>query len=200
MKLRNGQTMIELMIAIAVIAVGLFSAMNMVYSNLALVNRDSDEVVAINLSREGIELAKQARDSDWLAGNAFDQGLFKTSDPTDYTGTVVWSGAAGAFPSFNFTANAITDANAKIVLANGLYQQTGASGSSTAFARLVTFHPICDNGAGTGYIVKNPTDSPNNCEALGFPKVGIRIESAIRWTRANITKNTVIYSDIYDWR
>jgi len=200
MKIRNGQTMIELLIAISVITVGLFSALNMVYSNLALVNRDSDEVVAINLAREGVELAKQARDSNWLAGNAFDQGLVKAADPTDHTGTVVWTGAAGTIPSIDFTANAITDDNAKIVLGDGMYQQTGASGSSTAFARLITFHPICDNGAGTGYVVKNQTDSPNNCEALAFPKVGIRIESAIQWKRANVTKNTVIYSDIYDWR
>lgn len=197
MKLKAGQTMIELMIALAIIVIGLFAAMDLVYSNLALVNRDSDEVTAINLAREGVELAKETRDSNWLAGNAFDQGLYKTGTPSDYTGTVVWTGTAGTTPSFDFTADTLADANAKIVLSNGMFQQTGVSGSSTLFARLLVFHPICNTGS-PPYVVKNPTDVPDTCAA--GTKIGVRVESDVRWTRNNTQRDEVVYDDLYDWR
>ncbi|MCI0479767.1 hypothetical protein L0Y59_04435, partial [Candidatus Uhrbacteria bacterium] len=86
--MRKGQTLIEFLIATAVITTGLFAASTLVFSNLALMDRDSDEIVVINLAREGVEQAKQKRDANWLAGVPFDTGL-KSGD--DYTATPLWS-------------------------------------------------------------------------------------------------------------
>ncbi len=185
--------MIEMLIALMVISVGLMSAMAIVYSNLALVDRDTDEVVAVNMAREGVELAKEVRDSNWLAGADFDTGLYAVGDSTNYTGTSAWIGQAGTVPSFDFTANAITDAGARVFLINGgTFYGQGTSGTSTPYARLITFHPICDSGAIT------VLDPPNTCAA--GTKKGVRVESKVQWTRKGIAKSVTVYDDLYDWR
>ena len=181
----------EMLVAITVIGVGLFAAANIVYSNLNLVDRNTDEVISINMAREGVELAKQLRDSNWLAGNPFDQG---TSSTVDYTGTPVWDGISA--PSFNFTANTLSDANASVVkLASGMYANAvGAilTGTPTGYARLVTFHPICND--------QSVLNSGSTCESVGKLKIGIRVESQVKWTRKTITKTIAIFEDLYDWK
>jgi prepilin-type N-terminal cleavage/methylation domain-containing protein len=186
---RKGETMIELMVAIVVIAVGLFSALNVVYGNRALVQRNSDEVIAINLAREWIELGKNIRDSNWLAGSAFNQLL---ASGTDYSAIMTWSGATGTVPVLNFTANTTTDPGARVYYGNGMYQNA-VVGSSTPYARIVIFHPICRNLS-----VKNNGES---CAlAAEIPQVGIRIESVVQWTLSGVQKTLTVYSDLYDWR
>jgi len=199
MKTRSGQTILELLIAFMVIAVGLFAAATLVFSNLNLVQRDADEVVAVNLMREGIELAKQVRDSNWLSGNAFDLGFSDAPlNPLDYTATPVWEGAwtpVMTAPSFSFAANDMTHANAAIVKTeNNLYANVGGgvTGNATIFQRLLTFHPIC-NTAPVSII-----DSGTACPA-GVASIGIRVESHVRWTRKG-THDLTMYDDLYDWR
>ena len=188
----------ELLLAMFVISVGLFSAVTLVYSNLALVDRDTDEVVVVNMAREGVELAKEARDSNWLAGDVFDAGLL---NGTDYTASPVWDGVV-ATPSFDFTPTTVTDADAAVVQlvapssAVGFFANANATqnvtGSSTGFRRLLTFHPICNDQS----ILNDGT----SCAAMGNTKVGIRVESHIQWTRKGNVKDFTMYSDLYDWR
>lgn len=189
MRLQRGQTMIEMIIAISVITVGLMSAAGLVFSNLNLVDRDTDQAIVINLAREGVEISKQIRDSNWLAGLPFNQGMLTG---TDYTATINYDGTAGTLPTFNFTANVIAHANARLVLKNNFYAQTGAVGTSTAFTRLVTLHPICEN-----FTILN---SGQTCPVAAPRTIGIRVESRVNWTRKNIAKSSVIYEDLYDWR
>ena len=197
MRLAKAQTLIEMLAALAVISVGLLAAITLVYSNLNLVERDADETVSVNLAREGVELAKSIRDSNWLAGYAFDMGLANPTN-TDYTATPVWNGVAGNV-YFDFTADDFTNDNAKIVTtptpaSPNFYANfdtaAAVSGTSTAFLRLLTFHPICDD-----YTV---LDSGSVCSPKY--KIGVRVESHIRWLRKGITKDQTIYEDLYDWR
>lgn len=193
----------EVLVALAVVSIGLFAAAGLVFGNLNLVERDTDRVIAVNLAREGIELAKQIRDSNWLSGNAFDLGLVNAGSPGDYTASPVWNGIIAA-PYFDFTTNTITDGNAAVVLTTAsttadFYANQNTAppigGTATPFARLLTFAPICVDGAGVQTVIASGT-----CASLGQVKAGIRIESRIQWTRKGGAKSTVIYDDIYDWK
>ncbi len=201
MRKLHGNTLIELLIAMMVISVGLFTAATLVYGNLALVQRDTDQVTAMNLAREGLELAKQLRDSNWLAGKSFDDGMVGT-DPMDYTATPKWTGGA-VNPSFQFVANdfthpdtavvAVSDVSALDFFANQTSDVPFAA-TSTPYQRLITFHPLCDDGS-----VK---DSGSNCQQNNpnALKIGVRVESHIRWARKGTQYDTVVFTDLYDWR
>ncbi|MBU2612942.1 type II secretion system GspH family protein [Patescibacteria group bacterium] len=194
----EGQTLVELLIASAVISTGLFAAATLVFSNLALSDRDSDEIVAVNLAREGIEQAKQLRDSNWLAALPFDTFL---KNGTDYTATPRWDGGITVSTiSFDFDPDAMTDALTVVrTSAFGgspeFLTQVDVSAPATPFRRLLTFHPICELvGGGLSYL-----NDGQSC-AVGEQKIGIRVESRISWTRKANTFERAIYEDIFDWR
>lgn len=200
MRLRNGQTLLELLVAFTVIAVGLFAAVTLVFSNLNAVQRDSDEVVSVNLAREGLELSKRLRDSNWLAGNNFDTGMDSAGD---YTATPVWAGAPiPGTPTFDFAANDLTHANTDVVKTAGSvfanYFPPAITGAATPFKRLVTFNPICfDDSVLPGTISIPVPAAP--CLAPKR-KVGVRVESHVTWTRKGVTRDSIITEDLYDWR
>ena len=62
----NGFTLIEMVITIGVFTVGVMGAFTLALSNLNTVNDNFSRVVAANLAREGIELIRNERDSNWL--------------------------------------------------------------------------------------------------------------------------------------
>lgn len=195
MRRASGQTLIELLITVSVVTTGMFAAAALVFSNLQLSDRDADEVVAVNLAREGIELAKQVRDSNWLAGDSFDAGL---SSGRDYSATPRWSGgAAESSIVFDFSANVMDDDNALITQstdpATPGFFANNLTGTPTSWRRLLTFHPIC--GTASGEII---LDDGEDCG--GSPKVGVRVESRLQWERKGQTFDRVMYDDLYDWR
>lgn len=187
----------ELLIATAVISTGLFAAASIVFSNLQLSDRDADEIVAVNLAREGIEEAKQLRDSNWLAGNPFDAGF--VGGASDYTATPIWDGkATSPGVSFDFAAASFADSSTQVrQSANpatpGFYTQNDPGATLTLWNRLLTFHPICDTGGGLTYKNDGQTCGPD-------PKVGIRVEANIQWRRKGQAFNRVMYEDLFDWR
>ena len=195
---QSGQTLIELLIASAVIAGGLFSAVTLIFSNLRLSDRDSDSVVAINLAREGIEQARELRDSNWLAGNPFDVGMFTVG--ADYTATPNWDGkAASDQVSFDFTADDFSDESVQVKSSTEaenqgfLTQNTGVAANPTPWKRLITFHPICDAPGGLTY--KNDGET-----CAGDPTVGVRVESRVFWQRKGQSFERVLYDDLFNWR
>ena len=196
MLIRRGQTMLELIFATAVIAIGVMAASTLVFYNLMLANRDSSEITAINLAREELELAKNKRDSNWLAGKPFDDGMY---NGTDYTGTWVWTGLPGATPSVDFTANDFTDPRTKVMISDNATTPNFmenwnplVTGATSTFSRLVTFNGICDDGSIVGAGV--------TCANIGRIKVGIRVIADVQWTLKGIVKSLSMTSDLYDWR
>ncbi len=202
--LKSGQTLIELLVAMTVISVGLLSTITLVYGNRMLVERDTDEVVALNIAREGIELGKNLRDSNWLANLPFNTGFVgpNGAPQTDYTAVPVWDGIASV-PSFDFTPDTFAHP------ATGVFRSTDpltlgflansstlikVTGSVTPFRRLLTFHPLC---AG---LPDTPLSSGAACSDTGLETVGIRIESQVEWNRAGKAFNVTLYDDLYDWR
>jgi len=191
----KGQTLIEMIAAVAVIGIGLFAATNVVFSNLNLVDRDVDSLVAVNLGREVLELAKNKRDSNWLAGVAFDTGLYSG---TDYSATPIWNGVVGSY-SFDFSPNDFTDVKTKVISSSDvaapgflMNYSTGYAGTTSTFSRLVTFNGICANGTIVGAGV--------NCGNVGSVKIGIRVMAQIRNIRKGTTRDFTMYEDLYDWR
>jgi Tfp pilus assembly protein PilV len=188
----KGQSLIELLIAMTVIMVGLSAAGTLVFSNIRLQELSADRVTAANLARGGIELAKAQRDSNWLAGAAFDAGM---KNALDYTGVPIMTD--GRFDSFNFTADDLDDTSWTRVKqstdassTNMLVQGTGNPGTDTMFRRLITFQPICSDGSVLS----------DGVACAPLETVGIRVTSQVDWQKRGMTHNSVIVDELYDWR
>ncbi len=207
MTLRPGQSLLELLAAFFVIAVGLFAAISLVYSNLTLVQRDADEIVAVNLAREGIEFAKNMRDSNWLAGADFDAGMKNGTIPGDFTATPAWEGVfSPGTLSLNFTADDFSSDFTNVVKTSenillnppSVTPPPGVTYAPTPYKRLLTLIPICFDDSVSPGTFTFPS-APTVCVSPQR-KVGMRVESRVRWSRGGITKNIAFSEDLYDWR
>ncbi|MEX2054035.1 MAG: prepilin-type N-terminal cleavage/methylation domain-containing protein [Candidatus Colwellbacteria bacterium] len=74
-KNQKGQLLIEAMVAVSLMLVGLLGIFGVLSRSLGLSRVAADQFVAVNLASEGIEIAKNILDSNYRAGNAWNQGF-----------------------------------------------------------------------------------------------------------------------------
>lgn len=75
MKKENGFTLIESMIAVALIVSGLTGILTLINRAFGFSNNAFNRLTAANLAQEGIELVRNTRDNNWLNRRAWDFGL-----------------------------------------------------------------------------------------------------------------------------
>lgn len=68
----KGETIIETIIALSVLAIGVTLSSTIMASSLRNINTSKNRVIAVNIAREGIEAVRNIRDTNWLkfSGNA----------------------------------------------------------------------------------------------------------------------------------
>lgn len=122
----GGFTLVETMIAIAILLIAVVTPISLIGNALHNLYYARDQVVAVNLAQEGIEGVRQKRDSNLLAGVAWGNGL-----------------TAGS--SYIFDATTLTlsqNADTKIYQnGSGQYFQ-GLGGTATPFTRAISITDI----------------------------------------------------------
>ncbi len=193
---KPGQTIMEMLVVFFIISIGLYGVVTLIFSNVALQEQDQHNIIAMNLAREGLEIAQNVRDSNWLAGVDFDVGL-GTDTGADCTAVPDWNGTG--FPNFDFS---VDDIAGGVVSASNhpdsLGMLTNQSGTSTAYSRLITFAPICADPSD-----RSITQVPAACSctnAVINEKIGVRVKADLTWNRKGVQSSLTIYSDLYDWR
>ncbi len=68
-------TLIEIVVAIFIVTMGTVGAFSLIQRTIAFTVISSSRLVAANLAQEGIEIVRNTRDTNWLSGNLWDQGL-----------------------------------------------------------------------------------------------------------------------------
>ena len=118
---KNGFTLLETIVAIGIIIVGLVSALGLITNALFYVSNIQDRLIAVNLIEEGIEVARNIRDNNWLQNLSWNNGLADGSYQASYNSTSLsaYSGSALLF-----------DSN------TGLYSYT--SGNTTNYVRQIS--------------------------------------------------------------
>ena len=71
LKLKNGFSLIEALIAIAILIVGILSAFLLLIRTTATIPTMQARLTAVNLAQEGIEEVRALRDSDFVSGQNF---------------------------------------------------------------------------------------------------------------------------------
>ena len=130
-RFQKGFTLIETLVAIAILLIAVVGPISLIGDALHKLYYAKDQMIAINLAQEGIEVVRQRRDSDMLGTVGAD--IFSLPNPIYYT-------VDASSASLN-----ISTAGQKPVYINGdFYAQSG--GTATQFTRLITITSV---GSGT---------------------------------------------------
>ncbi len=172
MAIPRGQSLIETTIALGVIITGLAGAITLIAYSLRSSGTSLDRMIALHLTWEGIEVAVNTRDSNYLAGNAFDDGL---DGGGDQTAIAAFDSATGTW-AFDFTPNAFAENTTILYQQGGLYRQATVqpAGNATVFRRLL----ILDASV------------PDQ----------VRVVSTVQWKDGSNTRQVRSERVIYDWR
>ena len=190
---QTGQTIAELLVACFIILIGLAAILTASISILNTVSVSKDIVIATNLAREGLEVVRNKRDNNWLAGAIFDNGLNFGGQAKNITKLLVNINTVNLN---NFVqADSIINCEPDCVLYLSpviLYNHT--LGEKTKFSRLITLTPIC----------KKATDFPDvdiDCvQPLPGDKIGIKTESQVGWQQKSSWRIVTLREYLYDWK
>lgn len=122
----SGFTLVETLIAIAILLTAVVGPISLIGDALHKLYYAKDQMIAINLAQEGIEVVRQRRDSNMLGGTvAWDFGISANDYLVDASSGTI-TPTTGAQP---------------VYLNGGFYKQ-GVSATATQFTRLVTITSI----------------------------------------------------------
>lgn len=213
-----GQSLLELVVAIGIINVGLFSVWHLSFSNFNAEREAQDRVIATNLAREGIEIIKNIRDSNWLAAdenNACPHNVTPDNPCQWDSGLTGEDSTAIILKAFSETENVYLDfgpdflvdpSDARTLLyrdINGFFSHD--NGFSTGYRRLITLREVCcEDGSPQDLKCDNhnftlmPAD--DRCVNFGRLKIGIDVQSKVGWLLEGEERTIILEDQLYNWR
>jgi len=201
--IRPGQTLLEGIIAIAVVTIGLMGVIGLAISNQTSAQTIGDRAVATALAREGLEVTKHIRDSNWLANVPFSTGLlnpignFTTAVPSSDFGNPtgpIWSLSFGEYTNFADAATRVTwlDEGQR-------YAQSINGGTPTKFQRYLKMTALCRPADAQGTLFRYGDVKSTSCP-VGELLVGVRVLSYVQWPRGAGHSEVVLELRLFDWR
>ena len=123
--MNKGFTLIECIISIFILSIGIIGAFSVIVYVLSLTSSESSKLTALYLSQEGIEIVRNIRDTNYLNGDSWNNGIGIGDKQADYNSTDLWG---------------YSDTFLNIETATGLYGYD--SGTPTKFKRKIIITPI----------------------------------------------------------
>jgi len=186
------------MVSITIIITSVSSALALVQSSITATRVGGSQILASNLAREGIEVARSVRDSNWMAGTAFSAGL---TDAASKTARPILDPATGAWRMV-FGGLSPGDEETRLHLVpEGLYLHADAPPDGSApslYRRLMTINHLCrDDAAGNERLETAPAASCNIGETLA----GLAVRSEVSYPSVSgAVRSVVVEGRLYDWR
>jgi hypothetical protein len=190
--------MVEAMVAITVIITAISSSLALIQSSITATGIGGMQVVAANLAREGLEVVRAARDTNWLASRSFQVGLVdaggnKTARPVLDVQNGAWE--------ISFAPTALDADNARVyVTGEGVYRQADAQPSdagASPYARTLTLLHVCRDDLTGAERVVGGNVTCGGAETL----VGLAVYSTVRWRGvAGNFQSLTAEERLYDWR
>lgn len=209
---QQGQTLLETIIAIAIILIGLLGTITLIIGSMKAGNASKQELIGYNLAQEGIEVVRGVRDNNWLAidnnttGIEWDTDLVNGGDQT----------AIAVFQDNNWVLDfSIDDYNqicggypcAQLFTQNDIYYQFDGSKDDyipTQYFRLLYLKPICRDDAGKEALLEAGEELCTSLEGseLGsnVKKVGIEVESKVLYGQSDDSAEYILVDRLYNWK
>jgi len=180
-KKNKGFTVLELLISIFVISIGIISSYSVVQQVFSYTFRSNNRLTAAYLGKEGIEIVRNIRDTNWLEG--------------DISGEKDWD--AGLHDGS--TASYQADYETLTFLAT---QKNDCSGSSCEaytgeFLKFDGDYYNYSLGSDTKY-KRRIEITPHGLDPNNPDKLKVLVE--VMWMEKGISQNIIIREDLYDWK
>jgi len=205
MKISNqkGQSLLELLVALFILVSALAATVVLIVTSINAGREGRNRLIATNLAREGIELVRNIRDSNWSDPNSiqWNDGLTFDNGSTNDTTAVPIIDSDHSSPLFiDFSADGITDDQWTRIRQTGVQYLQYQDGGNSAFYRILRLTAICrkDDGGSEALPVKN-SFTGNDCDA-GYSEVGVRVISEVCWPSSGSNKKVIIEDRLYDWQ
>lgn len=186
-----GQGLVELIVAIAVIQIGLFGVWSLFLVNFNSEREADLRIVGINLAREGVEVVRNIRDSNWLKWK-----LNETAGGQ----LVMWdSGLSAGEYSASFDSQNLESFSGEplVFSADGYYVDSLPSGQPTPFTRKIILKDICCDDLDDNLVCDNlDYYIGSNCDL----KIGVNTVAEVSWSISGQSRRAIIEDNLYDWQ
>lgn len=212
-----GFTILEMLLALSVLSVGIMAAFTLSISNLQTAKNNYQRILAVNLAREGIEIVRNIRDTNWLKIDknvadcdgapvngiepcTWDFGLDREYSIVDYQNPYLLMTHGGV----DTLTECYADDDCALKIDQNMYNN-GQNGSMANMARLVHLQAICfdaDRDAYTSYNEGSSYVSPDLvCDDIDYEvMVGFRVTAQVYWISNGQSHTVELVEDLYNWR
>ena len=171
----KGFTLIEVLIATAVIALGIVASYVVVQQIFAYSFATSYRLTAAYLAKEGIEIVRNIRDTGWIQELAWNNnGLFSGYWQADYSHTTVLLPCLFCNGTSNDFNNDLFFWYLKYPIAGNPFYRYSLFGSKSLFKRRIR--------------IQRPTAD------------SIKATVDVMWKERGVIKSLTVEGDLYDWR
>lgn len=195
-KNKLGLTLIEVVVALGVVTTGVIAGLTLTIFNLNTAQSSETRLVAANLAREGLEVIRQKRDSNWLAGNVWNQGLMEAGQ---YRLTVNFDESVNKWSTASQTVDIenCNDCRIYINAASGVYSHNNTGTLPTSYKRWLGLKEICWQEAIASETV---LAYGQECADFNQPLAGYEAEVLVTWTENSRDHSLSAVDRLYDWR
>ena len=179
-KLLFGQSLLEMVFAIGILLIVVAAILALATANVVGQKESEFQVIANNLAREGIEAVRNIRDSNWLAGEQWDQGLAPGNQAV-----------AEFISADNLWRLEFSCDNKLLYLDSGIYSHQ-ANGNLSVYSRCLTLKDICQAADGSEAI-------KDSCSS-GEQKVGLKVIATIEWSERGRNRVVTLEDLLYQWK
>lgn len=146
MRNQQGQTLIETLAAMFILVMGIAAAFGLATYALSTTNSMTNQIIGMGLAREGIEMVKNMRDTNWLNANLYPTNLTNIETATngcyDFQNTTQYTGVC-----YKYWLNPLADPGLTGAASRTLYNIDPSANCANC---ILTYD-------GTAFALNNPT-------------------------------------------
>ncbi|MDP2656463.1 MAG: prepilin-type N-terminal cleavage/methylation domain-containing protein [bacterium] len=198
---QQGQTIIEVLIAIIVMLTGMLGVLALAQSNVNTERFGSDRLVATQLAREAIEEIRARRDTNFISSlqMPIEEGQTEPAevlwDDGLGIGNTMGCGELDGIGGLTFSAPTGELCPPLLLSRDPDTNVFGISGDETRFSRSVTTKPICFNT-----VQETESIEEGGCSISDETRIGMDITATVSWLHFGQEKNTTLVDRLYNWR
>ena len=189
---KRGFALIEVLVAISLLSATIITVSSLTISMMRANSLNQNHLIATELAREGIEITRNIRDTNWKNYRNWLTGIYDGFSDA-YVFAVDSNGVGGEDFDVFVPSNDDADLLYKDENLNGYteYSHVVAEGAVTPFHRSVSVMPVLYNSDGPGGLF----DSGLAAEYI----FKVLVESKVYWVDRGNDREVKLYTELADW-